>query len=115
MPDARLSAARHALITPTVATTRIPAGFDPTKDTARIDGKSVDPYAGWFLTSLFSLLNWMPVINAPAGLASNNVATGLQIAGRPYDDLIVAEIAAGYAEHAPALSFEHLCSGVGGA
>lgn len=94
-----------ALITPTVATTRIPAAFDPTRDTVSVGGKVVDPYAGWFLTSLFSLLNWMPVINVPAGLAANSVPTGLQIAVRPYDDLTVADIAAGYAAHAAPLPF----------
>jgi amidase len=97
-----------ALITPTVATTRMAADFDPTQDVATIEGKPVDPYAGWFLTSLFSLLNWMPVVNVPAGLASNNVPTGLQIAARPYEDLIVSDIASGYAERASALPFEAL-------
>jgi amidase len=96
-----------ALLTPTVATTRIPATFDPTTDTPLIDGKSVDPYAGWFLTSLFSLLNWMPVINVPTGLASNKVSTGLQIATRPYDDMMAAKIASGYAQNAVAVEFEN--------
>ena len=97
-----------ALLTATVATTNIAAAYDPTADTPVIDGKRVDPYAGWFLTSLFSLLNWMPVINVPAGLAANNVPTGLQIATRPYDDLTAASIAADYAKHAPALPFESI-------
>jgi amidase len=98
-----------ALLTPTVATTNIAADYDPTIDTPLVDGERVDPYAGWFLTSLFSLLNWMPVINVPVGLASNNVPVGLQIAARPYDDTTAAEIAAGYARHAAAVSFERLC------
>src|SRR6188472_2757043 len=63
------AAGYDALITPTVATTRIRADYDPRADTPVIDGKSVDPYAGWFLTSLFSLLNWMPVVTVPTGVA----------------------------------------------
>ena len=43
------------------------------RDKLTIDGVPVDPYAGWFLTSVFSLLNWMPVINVPAGRAANGV------------------------------------------
>jgi Asp-tRNA(Asn)/Glu-tRNA(Gln) amidotransferase A subunit family amidase len=94
-----------AIVTPTVATTRIPADYDPTTDRPVIEGKSVDPYSGWFLTSLFSLVNWMPVINVPTGLASNNVPTGLQIATRPYDDSTAAAIALAYADRMVSLPF----------
>ena len=97
-----------AIVTPTVATTRIAAGYDPTKDRPVINGKAVDPYAGWFLTSLFSLVNWMPVINVPSGLASNHVPTGMQIATRPYDDSRAAAIALAYAGHTDPLPFERL-------
>jgi amidase len=97
-----------ALITPTVASTRIPADFDPTADPAVINGKSVDPYAGWFLTSLFSLLNWMPVISVPTGLSANNVPTGMQIACRPYDDSMAAAIALRYAQVGMPMRFEQL-------
>jgi Asp-tRNA(Asn)/Glu-tRNA(Gln) amidotransferase A subunit family amidase len=97
-----------ALITPTVATTRIKADYDPTTDVPIIQGGRVDPYSGWFMTSLFSLLNWMPVINVPSGIASNSVPTGLQIATQPYDDITGFEIAAAYAEVAPGMPFQTL-------
>jgi amidase len=97
-----------ALVSPTVATTRISADYDPTIDAPVIDGKSVDPYAGWFLTSLFSLLNWMPVVTVPTGLAGNNVPTGLQIACRPYDDATAAAIAM-VANAATAMPFDRVC------
>jgi Asp-tRNA(Asn)/Glu-tRNA(Gln) amidotransferase A subunit family amidase len=97
-----------AIATPTVATTRIPADYDPTRDRPSIEGKVVDPYSGWFLTSLFSLLNWMPVINVPTGLATNHVPTGLQIATPPYEDGTGAEIALAYAELIEPLPFETL-------
>ena len=98
-----------ALIGPTVATTRISADYDPTIDAPVIEGKSVDPYAGWFLTSLFSLLNWMPVVTVPTGLAANNVPTGLQIACRPYDDATAAAIATVYANAIPEMPFDRVC------
>ena len=101
--DAVFAKGFDALISPTVATTSIPAAFDPTQDTVRIAGTAVDPYAGWFLTSMFSLLNWMPVINVPAGLTANGVPCGVQIATRPYDDALGYEIAAGYAKEANSL------------
>lgn len=97
-----------ALITPTVATTNIPAGFDPTRDHVMINGKEVDSYSGWFLTSLFSLLNWMPVINVPTGVADNNVPTGLQIVVRPYDDATAAAIASLYSQSSRPLRFGEL-------
>jgi Asp-tRNA(Asn)/Glu-tRNA(Gln) amidotransferase A subunit family amidase len=81
------------LITPTVATTRIAADFDPTKDSLVVSQAPVDPYAGWHLASLFSLLNWMPVINVPTGLAGNGVPTGIQIAARPFEDIVAMELA----------------------
>src|SRR5215216_216410 len=43
-----------ALITPTVATSQIAAGFDPTRHDAIINGTKVDPHVGWFLASLFN-------------------------------------------------------------
>jgi len=98
-----------ALISPTVATTRIRADYDPTTDAPIIDGMRVDPYAGWFLTSIFSLLNWMPVVTLPTGLAANKVPTGLQIACRPYDDATVEAIARLYDNAAPAMPFERAC------
>jgi amidase len=104
--DRVFAAGFDALVTATVATTKIPADFDPTTDHAMVAGAPVDPYAGWFLTSLFSLLNWMPVINVPAGRADNGLPVGMQIATRPYDDLPCYEIAASYAEQAGAMPFE---------
>jgi Asp-tRNA(Asn)/Glu-tRNA(Gln) amidotransferase A subunit family amidase len=98
----------HVIATPITGTTDIAADFDPTTDHALVNGRRVDPYCGWFLTSVFSLLNWMPVINVPTGLAANNVPTGLQIAGRPYDDITVAAVAAAFALHMTELPFEKL-------
>jgi len=100
-----------ALISPTVATTRVAAAFDPTKDTIRIRDQAVDPYSGWFLTSVFSLLNWMPAINVPAGLTANGVPCGFQIVTPPYEDTLAYEIATDYAQRAEPLLF-HSASAV---
>jgi Asp-tRNA(Asn)/Glu-tRNA(Gln) amidotransferase A subunit family amidase len=108
MDSKMFRAGYDAIITPTVATTRIPANYDPTTDRTVIGGRVVDPYSGWFLTSLFSLVNWMPVINVPIGLAGNNVPMGLQIATRPYDDTTAAAIASAYADLLPPLPFKQL-------
>jgi Asp-tRNA(Asn)/Glu-tRNA(Gln) amidotransferase A subunit family amidase len=94
-----------ALLTPTIATSEVAADHDPTRHSVVIGGKTVDPYGGWFLTSLFSLLNWMPVISVPAGIGSNGVPLGLQIATRPYEDVLCYEIAAAYAQEMPPLEF----------
>jgi Asp-tRNA(Asn)/Glu-tRNA(Gln) amidotransferase A subunit family amidase len=97
-----------AIVTPTVGTTRISANYDPTRDRPVIQGDVVDPYSGWFLTSLFSLLNWLPVMNVPTGLAGNNVPTGLQIATRPYNDTTAAAIGLAYSERVDPLPFRRL-------
>jgi Asp-tRNA(Asn)/Glu-tRNA(Gln) amidotransferase A subunit family amidase len=94
-----------ALITPTVATTEVPAAFDPTRDRITIEGRRVDPYSGWFMTSLFSLLNWMPVMAVPTGRASNGVPTGMQVVARPYEDPTAAAVASVCAQHGPGLPF----------
>ena len=93
----------RALITPTVATTEVAADYNPTSDRMTINGETVDPHLGWHLTSLFNLLNWMPVINVPTGFAANKVPTGMQIAAQSYDDVTAAAIAAAYAEAAAPL------------
>jgi Asp-tRNA(Asn)/Glu-tRNA(Gln) amidotransferase A subunit family amidase len=108
MDEKVFRAGYDAIVSPTVATTDIPADYDPTKDCPVIEGKQVDSYSGWFLTSIFSLVNWMPVINVPTGLSSNNVPTGLQIAARPYRDDTAAEIALCYADQTAPLPFERL-------
>jgi amidase len=108
MERAVFRAGYDAIVTPTVATTRIQADYDPTKHRPVVDGKAVDPYSGWFLTSLFSLVNWMPVINVPVGTTSNNVPAGLQIITRPYDDSTDAAIALAYSDRMDPLPFPQM-------
>jgi Asp-tRNA(Asn)/Glu-tRNA(Gln) amidotransferase A subunit family amidase len=92
-----------ALVMPTVATTRIAADFDPTRHEITINGRTVDPHVGWLLTSLFNILNFMPVISVPTGLGTNGVPTGMQIAANTYEDIAGATVAAAYAQEAAPL------------
>ena len=50
----------------------------------------------------------LPVASVPTGLATNSVPTGLQIAGEPYEDLTVAEVAGAFASHMADLPYERL-------
>lgn len=92
-----------ALVMPTLATPYIRADFDPVNDHVSINGKAVEPNAGWSLTALFNLLNWNPVISVPTGLADKNMPTGMQIVTETYDDISAMKVASTYASAAPAL------------
>jgi amidase len=87
----------RALVCPTTTTTSIRADYDPTTARPIVNGRRVDPYVGLMLTSIFNLLNWMPVVTVPTGLGKNNVPTGMQIAARAYDDVSAMSIASAYA------------------
>jgi Asp-tRNA(Asn)/Glu-tRNA(Gln) amidotransferase A subunit family amidase len=93
----------RVLICPTTSTTAIRADYDPTVARPTINGTRVDPYVGLMLTSIFNLLNWMPVINVPTGQAKNHVPTGMQIAARAYDDLTAVSVASAYSRRAETL------------
>jgi amidase len=79
----------RVLIVPTVATTRIAADFDYSRDEVVVRGKRVNPFLGWTLTWPFNALSRCPVLSVPCGRADNGVPVGIQIIGRPYDDISV--------------------------
>ena len=66
-----------------------------------IAGRHVDPEFGYSMTHQFNLLGSCPAITIPSGQTKQGVPTGLQIVGKPFDDLTVIrtawafEIAAG--------------------
>lgn len=74
------------LICPTLAVSAVPADFDSTTGTVEINGKPVDPFLGWVMTTPFNMLSRLPVLSVPSGFAANGVPTGLQIVGRSYSD-----------------------------
>ena len=92
-----------AVLMPTLATSDVPAAFDPTTDAITINGTVVEPNVGWILTALWNLLNWNPVVSVPTGLNRNQIPTGLQICTTTYDDITAMQIAAAYSSAAPAL------------
>ena len=74
------------LVCPTTALPAVPADFDQSADTLRINGREVSPFLGWVMTVPFNMLSRCPVLTVPSGHASNGVPTGLQIVGRTYCD-----------------------------
>ncbi len=91
----------QAFVCPSVTTTRVPADFDFTVSKLQVDGKEVDPLAGWVLTTPFNLMYTIPVVNVPTGLADNGVPCGMQVAVRSYDDLTAFQVASACAAAAP--------------
>jgi amidase len=49
-----------------------------------------------FFTPLFNIASRCPVLNVPSGFADNGVPTGLQIVGRPFEDVSVFRAGAAY-------------------
>jgi amidase len=65
----------------------LPADFDQSKDTVRINGREIrNPFLGWAMTTPFNAMSRCPVISMPSGRARNGVPTGIQIVGRSYCD-----------------------------
>lgn len=74
------------LVCPTVGGYGFPAG-DDLLDGVEIAGRSVDFHLMSCFTPVFNVAARHPVLNVPSGLAPNGVPTGVQIVGRPYDDV----------------------------
>jgi Asp-tRNA(Asn)/Glu-tRNA(Gln) amidotransferase A subunit family amidase len=58
-----------------------------------IDGRRVDAEFGYSLTHQFNLLGHCPAITIPSGQTRLGLPTGLQIIGKPFDDLTVIRAA----------------------
>ena len=86
----------EVLVTPTVGTTAVAADIDLLTEDVTIDGAKVDSVMGWALCWPFNMLERLPAISIPMGRASNGVPLGLQIVGKPYDDLAVFRAAAAF-------------------
>jgi amidase len=76
----------NVLVCPTAALPAVPADFDHSKDTVKINGKVVSPFLGWVMTTPFNMMSRCPVLTVPSGRARNGVPTGIQIVGRTYCD-----------------------------
>lgn len=82
------------LLCPTLALPAVPVDFDPTGPELEVAGQSVPADYGWMLTYPFNMLSPLPVVAAPSGVAGNGVPTGVQLIGRPYEDVTAFRAAA---------------------
>ena len=87
----------NVLICPTTALAAVPADFDHSKDSVKINGKTIsNPLLGWVMTTPFNTMSRCPVLSVPSGHAKNGVPTGIQIVGRTYCDADVFRAAMAY-------------------
>jgi Asp-tRNA(Asn)/Glu-tRNA(Gln) amidotransferase A subunit family amidase len=99
---ARIFADHDVLICPTLAVPSVGAEHDNGDPDFRINGKRVQAHLGWALTYPFNLLNQLPVISVPSGVSPTcGIPTGLQIVGRPFDDIAVFRAAAAFERARP--------------
>lgn len=89
------------LICPTLAVPSVVADHDNGNANFTINGKTVKAHLGWTLTYPFNLLNQLPVATIPNGFAKSGVPIGLQIVGRPFDDVSVFRAASAFEAAAP--------------
>lgn len=77
----------NVLVCPTTALPAVPAGFDHSQDSVKINGRTIsNPMLGWVMTTPFNTMSRCPVLSLPSGRARNGVPTGIQIVGRTYCD-----------------------------
>ncbi len=90
-----------AIVCPMVCTRGFAAGHSYLDSPLVIDGVQVDNLVCHTAAMLFNVASRCPVMSVPSGRADNGVPTGVQIVGRPYDDLTVFEIAAALERDGP--------------
>ena len=83
-----------ALICPTNGMSGLLADDDYVGHGIRVNGVDLEYYFEALLTSVFNVLSRCPVLNVPSGFSANGVPTGVQIAGKSYDDETVFRIGA---------------------
>jgi amidase len=99
------------LICPTLAVPSVDAEHRCDRPDFEINGRPVYAFTGWVLTYPFNMVSQCPVASAPSGVCPDTgVPTGVQIVGRPFDDLTVFRAAAAlerarpWADRRPALA-----------
>ncbi len=87
-------------ICPTNAVTGIPANHGYPNLKYEFNGKlketKEDGDETMWLTTPFNMMSRLPVMSVPSGFASNNIPTGVQIVGKPYDDNTVFKVSLAY-------------------
>ena len=92
----------NALITPGVSYPEVPAE-NWQKDKIVVNEKEITD-TDTAMTALFNMFNRCPVLSVPAGMTDNGLPVGIQIVGRPYDDVTVFQIGQAVETHRPWLS-----------
>jgi aspartyl-tRNA(Asn)/glutamyl-tRNA(Gln) amidotransferase subunit A len=94
-------AGHELLLMPTVGTRGLVAGDDYVDHGVTVGGVDLPDYFEALLTPIFNIASRCPVLNVPSGFADNGVPTGLQIVGRPYEDVTVFRAGAAYERRRP--------------
>ena len=63
-------------------------------DGLTVAGVKLDQHLENFFTPIFNIMSRCPVLAVPSGVGPENAPTGVQIAGRTYDDLTVFRVGA---------------------
>jgi amidase len=84
-----LMGAHDVFVCPTMTIPAVPVDHRMFAEDFRINGRVVDPEFGYSTTHQFNILSDCPVLSVPSGFADNGVPTGIQIVGRPFDDVTV--------------------------
>ena len=88
-----------AFIMPTVSCPETPAdGWQ--KDTITVNGKQVTD-TDCAMTILWNMYGNSPVLAVPSGITNRGLPTGIQIVGRPYDDVTVFRVGAALEQRRP--------------
>ncbi|HEY5656155.1 MAG TPA: amidase [Myxococcota bacterium] len=96
--------AHDVFVCPTVAVQDVPADL-PSWEDREIDGVPVLADGSWVMTMLFNMFSRCPVLAVPSGFTRNGMPTGIQIAGRPFDDVAVFRVGAALARTRPWLDW----------
>jgi aspartyl-tRNA(Asn)/glutamyl-tRNA(Gln) amidotransferase subunit A len=81
-----------------VPTTIIPAPLLDQND-VNIEGKTTEIYLSLSrLTTVFDITD-LPALNIPAGLVDSKLPVGVQLVGRPFDEVRILKIAYAYEQH----------------
>jgi Asp-tRNA(Asn)/Glu-tRNA(Gln) amidotransferase A subunit family amidase len=84
-----------ALVIPTSRVAGLDAGDSYVDHApAPAGGEALDFYFGNFFTPVFNMFSRCPVLAVPSGFGARNAPTGVQIAGRTYDDVTVFRVGA---------------------
>jgi amidase len=89
-------ASHDVFICPTNNLAAVKAEHDPWDENFTVNGKKVDPEAGWVMTHQFNMLHNCPVLAVPSGRTTQGVPTGIQIVGRTWDDARVFQAGLAY-------------------